>query len=425
MRTLAAVLALPLLCGHVLLAQANPAITDLLYRIRIGMRDNLDRLPNYTCRLTIERSTQAPGAHRFNHVDTAHLEVGYVDGKELYAWPGQKFEGNQLDRMLPAGGAVGTGDFALHARAIFLSGAPTFVYKGRTDENGKAVVQFDYNIPREKSRYALGNGADFEVVGYHGAIWADAHTLRPLRVEIDVDDVPSRLKITSATNKLTYMVAKIGGADFLLPDTSELLLRDANGRVNRNLTRFDQCRQYQGESVLSFADPDAASAPVQTVTEVNLPAGLFVEMILRTELQFDHMAVGDPIAATVAHDVSRSGAVMVPKGAAVTGHITRITSGTNGRVAYRAIGLELDAVDFTGHHAEFTGTLETFAYAAAQITVSTSGQAQFDRREPRAFRDLQPGEGMVFIRGQVSHIPSGAHMYWRTVTKQKVAAPVK
>src|SRR5579862_5769622 len=135
MRLLAAVLALPF-CAQVLLAQADPAVSDILRRIRLDMRDNLEHLPNYTCGLTIERSSQPSGAHRFYHLDTVHLEVGYVDGKELYAWPGQKFEGLQLEQMLPTGGAVGTGDFALHARAIFLSGAPTFIYQGRSEENG-------------------------------------------------------------------------------------------------------------------------------------------------------------------------------------------------------------------------------------------------------------------------------------------------
>jgi hypothetical protein len=414
MRLLAAILALPLL--H---AQPAPAPAELLNSIRRNMRDNLEHLPDYTCSLTIDRSIRDQNDRRFSHIDTVRIEVGYVDGKELYAWPGEKFEDRKLDEMMPPGGAVGTGDFALHAKAIFISNAPAFTYAGLDDIDGRSVVHFRFQIPREKSRYAIGSAAALAVVAYHGSFWADVRTFQLQRLEIEADQIPPELKIARAANVLTYMVARIGGADFLLPKTSELLLRDSSGRENRNLTRFDRCRQYQGESVLSFADPAALTEPDRPVIQVDLPAGLLVQMSLRTDLQLDRLVIGDPISATVVRDAVKSGTVVIPKGAAVTGRITRVGSLRNGRSVDRMVGLRIDTIEFPGHRADFIGALETFAYAAARISVASFDQAPRRKNGARDPRLLEPGESILSIHGSVSRIPAGAHMFWRTLSKPK------
>src|SRR5439155_2826720 len=132
--------------------------------IRQKVRQNLTRLPDYTCRLTIQRSTGREGVRRQQPVDTVRIEVGYVDGKELYAWPGQKFESVKLEDMMPAGGTVGTGDFALHVKAIFLTDAAMFTYTGRSRQEGRDAIEFQYRVPRARSRYMLRSGPNRESV---------------------------------------------------------------------------------------------------------------------------------------------------------------------------------------------------------------------------------------------------------------------
>ena len=385
----------------------EPSPEAMLATIRRNVRENLERLPNYTCRLTIERYRKAGGQRHATRVDTVHLEVGYVDRQELYAWPGQKFENRRLEQIMPPGGAVGNGDFALHARAIFMTNDATFTYAGRGEEDGRLVVRFDYRIEQKKSRYALSDGEATAMVPYHGSFWADAGSLQLIRLEVQADDVPSKIRIRGSHIVLTYAPARIGGADFLLPQSSDLLLTDTAKNESRNLTRFEQCRQYQGESVMSFVDPTSVPEAHKTVTEIRLPAGLLMEMILRTELNLDRAVIGDPIAAVVAHDIVREGAVVIPKGATVTGRITRIGQTMTGRIQYHTAGIRLTSVEFGDRHADLTASLESFAYAAAQITVSAGS------------KDMEPGEGLLFVRGNVTRIPPGAHMFWRTLPNQK------
>src|SRR6184192_2261693 len=93
--------------------------TLLLSRIRLSMSQNLKRQPNYTCVETVERSRRAGATRKFQLQDTLRLEVALVDGKEMFAWPGSRnFEDTDLRNMVTTG-AIGNGNFALHARSIF------------------------------------------------------------------------------------------------------------------------------------------------------------------------------------------------------------------------------------------------------------------------------------------------------------------
>jgi hypothetical protein len=384
----------------------------LLAAIRQKMRENQARLPDYTCRLTIDRSSGPEHAKHLRPIDTVHIEVGYVDGKEMYAWPGQKFSGKGLDKLMPAGGIVGTGDFALHVKSIFLGKSASFTLVGRNMREGHESIQFDYRVPRQKSQYLLLSGTGRQdIVGFHGSFWVDATTLLLDRLEITLDDIPPAHRVRRAGSILNYAVARIGAADFLLPHSSELFLVDERGTESRNRTRFEQCHQYLGESVVSFAEPSPsiADAP-KPVTEIRLPAGLLVEMILKTTVDGARAVIGDPLQAVVSRDAVKSGAVVIPKGARVTGRITRISQRTAGRITYQVLGVRLSTVEFADHKAEFTGSLESVGLASAQVTIA--GQ---DRRDSNHANSAAHGESIIFVKGNSLHIPAGAHMSWRTV----------
>jgi hypothetical protein len=394
----------------------DPAPASLLAGIRQKMRENLARLPDYTCQLNIERSTRAAGSRRTHAIDTVHIEVGYVDGKELYAWPGQKFEGQTLEEMVPAGGAVGTGDFALHVKSIFLSDAASFVYIGRgTGEDGE-TVGFRYQVTRAKSRYLLGSGKQLEVVGYHGTFWADARTLLLIRLEIEIDGIDPKLQLKRAGSTLRYGMAKIGEREFLLPSSSELYMVRTDDSESRNMTRFEQCRQYLGESVMSFAEPEVTAKGPKAISAMELPGGLAIDVILQTTLAGERLAIGDPFLGVVSHAVMKSGTTLVPKGARVTGRVTRLGHTVMGRLSYQVAGIRLVSIEFADRRVDFRGSLESVGLAAAQITVA--GERGFGDSKGGGHR-LEPGEGVFFFKGIALRIPAGAHMVWRTTASGK------
>jgi hypothetical protein len=229
----------------------NPA--DLLKQVRARMADYLDRLPDYTCQMTIERSVRRPGSDRFVDSDTLRFEVSYVGGQEMFAQPGaDRFEEKALPDMV-GGGAIGTGSFAMHARTIFTTDAARFTYAGAMVDNERPAYQFDFQVPRRRSGFVVRvHGRDGVIVGYRGHFLVDAETLDLIRLQVDVNDIPSRVPIAHTGETMIYARTRIGAGEFLLPRSSELFVRDSAGAESRNRLSFEGCRQYAGESVIRF-----------------------------------------------------------------------------------------------------------------------------------------------------------------------------
>src|SRR5258707_15542148 len=113
-----------------------PSDTDLLDRVRLKVRENLTRLPNYTCIETIERAARRKPTDKFTISDHIRLEVAYVEGKELFGWPGAaKIEEPDIRKFVR--GAIGNGDFAITPRNIFFTPSAKIHLAGEMDLDGK------------------------------------------------------------------------------------------------------------------------------------------------------------------------------------------------------------------------------------------------------------------------------------------------
>lgn len=392
-------------------AQGNvPSDVLLLSRIRAHIADHLTKLPNYTCLQTIERSRRRAPSNRYELVDTIRLEVALVGNRELFAWPGAgEFEEKELREMVH-GGATGTGNFALHAYSVFLSNAPTFTYAGEETRDKRRTFRFDYHVPFISSGYRLRIPPHEAIVGYQGSFWADAETLDLVRLEVHADKIPPHLGLLSAFDAVDYARVPIGDKDFLLPRASELVMLDVNGNESRNRVLFTDCRQFTGESVLTFAEPPPADREAgleAALREIEFPAGLSLELRLRDEIDSEKSFVGDPVSAVVHSDVRRDGAVVVPKGARVLGRITRLQRGPGPR-AHFIVGLRFFTVEFDGGRGRFLARLEE----AGPTFLSNL-----------SLEDASPGHGVLMVNGTRVRLRPGFRMIWRTESKSETETP--
>ena len=240
---LAALLVLTLL---VLGAQpAAPKRDPKLDRIRQKMRQSLERVPDYTCLQTIERTNfteqsriraekQARKGDRgspydarmyANASDTIRVEVALVDGKELHSWPGaEEFTSTPLATMVGYG-LVSAGDYATHLETLFAADEAGFDYVGEESLQGRNVLRYDYRVPLAKSEYVLRNEGQEAKVAHHGSLWADAESLDLIRLTFEADNIPFRLKVTKATTERSYMRLPIGGSRVVLPQKSRAVMR--------------------------------------------------------------------------------------------------------------------------------------------------------------------------------------------------------
>ena len=387
--------------------------TILLARIRSVVSGNLAHLPNFTCLQTIERSQRMPGAKRYRFLDNIRLEVALVEGKELYAWPGSpKFEERELRDMV-GGGAIGTGDFALHAKTIYLSDTARFTYQGTEELRGRKVHVFHYKVPMEASRYLMRIGKAEGPVGYQGHVYNDAETLEIARIEMHIDEVPPYLPLKEGHKVLDYAPMEIGGVRHVLPTSMEMTLVDLNGGENRNRAVFSGCKQYLGESRLIFEEPPPDSQTPQPVVQWTLPEGLDVRLRLSETLDLSKSAMGDPVVFEASRDAVRGGQVWLPRGAKVTLRLDHIAC-RDFPVSHCFFALVPGRFEFQNKSGDFRAELvQPDLYRSMEVLLRN---VRPQLRTIPVEMGQAPEDAVIFVvSGQRGKLPSGFQTVWRTL----------
>jgi hypothetical protein len=294
-------------------AAEAPALT---IRIREHMREYVAHLPDYTCRITLERFKRPKARAGFEPSDRLRLEVAYTGGQELYSWPGEdRFEGG-IEDLLPGHGMVSNGSYALHVRNLFLRDVAEFGAPREEKCEGGPCVRLDFRIPALRSGYALSAGTGSAPAPLVGAAWFDAASLDIVRLEVRVDEAPRAVRIAATRESTVYVRARIGEVEFVVPGVSELWLRDRDGSELLNRSRFDQYHRYAGSATVSYApvgDAPVAVAPARAPSRAAAPrvatqVATQVTAALDGEIGED-AAIGDGFTATTADGVQVGGRI--------------------------------------------------------------------------------------------------------------------
>jgi len=390
-----------------------------LARFQEKIREDMAGIPNYTCLETIERAHREPHSRKFKPVDTVRLEVSSVAGKELFAWPGARRFDDRDARSLVPGGVIGSGMFASFARRLFLTDKGTPQYGSDEKLDGRAAVRYDFELTKQESALNITVGAVSETVAAKGSFWFDPASLDLIRLEVHGQAMPYSLRLEEAVFRTFYARMRIGETDALLPQRSELTMTHFSGEANRNAIEFSQCHEYRSESTISFDAPPAAvpEAPKPAVREVDLPAGLLISAELETAIDSKSASVGDTLHARAIEEVRYKGALVAPRGAAITGHIRKLERGSSATPF--AVGIEFSEMEWEGAHATFDAQLvELDRKIGAHRAVT-----YFDGHAEKALIESGVrGVGVFYIAGAAFRIPPGFHMVWRTLGRPGSAA---
>ncbi len=409
-------------------SETEPVADPLLVRLRERAAESIRRRPNYTCVETIERSKLHDGCSKCESSDRLRLEVAVVGGRERFAWPGTShFEDAELNEMVRIG-LVGSGDFAGASDFVFFSDQATHKVRGEEMVGGRRAIRYDYVVPAAAQGYRI-RGKDAEAtVGFHGSFVVDAETFDLLRLEAHADDIPKPLKVAASSMAIDYARVRIGASDFLLPSATELRMTLNNREESVNATGFSSCRQFTAESKLlrdasPSANPGTQSAPVA------IPAGLMIDTRLATPVTLGVSAVGDPVQAVVTSDVKSAGAVVIPKGALLTGRIKHLSDhrsppgslgsmrweseGFNSKLAapnFDILVLEITSLTAAGARTPLRVTLDRFA-GALRTADGRLVQADTIAR----LTNGGPPNVIFHLVPRVSLLPKGFWLRWRTL----------
>jgi hypothetical protein len=409
---------------------------DLLLRVRNNVTDTLARLPKYMCSLTIDRSQYAPdplhplscdglagqrkkGQYkpRLAETDRVRLDVAIAAANEIYSWVGEDRFGDRDVFDFVRQGALQTGGFRSFLLSIFSGNGANFSYDGETSAEGRMLVEFGFQVPRERSNYVFGNRREHVLTGYEGTFLADPKTGDLVRLVVRTSGLPADTGACEATTTLDYSRLRLRDAEFLLPREADLDILNTDGSDLRNRTAYSSCHEFRGESTVKFdeAAPEAnpAAAGKATPTPSTLPAGLQFKLLFTQPIDTQAAAAGDRIGAKLAsaiRDVS-SKEVLAPEGSQITVRIVRLEHFPGPPSSVRML-VKLETVNVGGAPIPFAATMNW----APQPPML--GTAVLQRRMPLGslntqadpnigifdFRDVKPG----FV------VKSGLESNWKT-----------
>jgi hypothetical protein len=197
-------------------------------------------------------------------------------------------------------------------------------YVGLETLEGRPAHHWSYHVERADSRYKMRVGRAEAFVPYHGDFWADARNFDLIRLTVVVDEAPFELRLREAEKTINYSRRRIAGADFLLPDSAEITMTSLDGRASMNRTTFSGCRQYAGESTVTFNEPAAVTPGAPRPVEWKLPAGLEIQLQAREPFALGRGAIGDLVEFVVTRNASMQNRVWLPKSAKVEARITNL-----------------------------------------------------------------------------------------------------
>lgn len=401
-------------------APADPAVI-LLARIRLAATREFNQLPNCTCTMTVERSRRVGKRGRYELIDQLRLEVALVEGKEAYSWPGaQRFEDRELIDIV-RGGAIGSGEFAGHARNVLLSGSTRLNYQGEEDLAGRPAHRFDFEVPMSESRFTMRMGQVSAAVGYRGSFWADRDTHQLRRLFLAMHEIPPQLSLDHGTVRIDYERRRLGENYFLLPAEAETSMTTDDGTESRNRTTYANCRQYSGESSLIFEEPEettpaAAAAPV---IDWKLPKDLRVTLRLIADLHAQKTAVGDTVEFTVWRDAMQRRESWLAKGARVRMRVTYLRC-VDSPLPACALALRPESFEDGNKHGAFTAGMEEPALTSmlAQTGPRSTNQGLILRLRGDS---IPAGSSLIVFSGR--RLASGYQTVWRTLEGSGVKDP--
>ena len=371
-----------------------PEVVQLAH-LKQKMRRVLEQVPNYTCLETIQRYGLEHHGTSFQLLDTVFLEVSNVGNKELLAWPGaRRFEEADISNFT-AGGMLGSGVFALHARDVFLIDTNSVQFYGNEELDGRATARYDFKVPQAWSGLRIRANGTSATVGSQGSFWIDPAALELLRMRIQAIDIPAALGIERSVTRIDYSHVHIGDSDVLLPQSASVVLNLFTGDARRNDIEFSHCREYRTDSSIRFDMPE--TRPQSSAARLlDLPAGLMVAIDLQSAIDSATAHVGDLLSGRVADDVRRKGEIIIPKGALVTGRIRSLVRVRSPEPAFD-LTIELSEVEWANTRAELYGELLRESGRVATTTARI------------------PGTGVLHMTGAQFRIAPGFKMRWRTL----------
>ena len=247
--------ALAVLLAAALPGQDLPPWLVLLARVKQHGRATFEHIPDYACLETVRRFERPLNGASFRPVDTLHLEVASVGGKELFARQGAaRFEDEDLHAFILEG-AISSGAFSATPLNLFVRDVARITPLPQEEIIAGTTLGFHFEESAMTANFVVESGGSKGQAGLRGAFWVDPQTFDLVRIEEQAVDLPPILLMRDLTTSIDYARTRIGSSDPLLPQSAETVVTDFQGAERKNSIEFTGCREYGSQSTIHFGAP--------------------------------------------------------------------------------------------------------------------------------------------------------------------------
>jgi hypothetical protein len=337
----------PVAVAFLFAAAVDPAVT--LTRVLAKVRADLRRLPNYTCVETITREFYKPIAPvrrdcdvllemkknptldmklRRSHTDRLRLEVAMSGRGEMHAWVGStRFDEKSIDNIVREG-PMGTGMFGAFLAAVFDRDVRSFQFEKELSVDGHDRLVFSFSVPQQDSHYGVRVYNHWVITAYRGTIEIDPAIEEVTHIWIQTAILPPAAGTCRSSSDLEVAMTAIGSASFPLTTIARQRFVGSSGDEAVNTTTFSDCREYRGESSISYyTEPvsGAAVKPAASAAPPPIPAGLPFTTRLDHAIDPATSAAGDRFTARLETSIRDAGGrTLAPRGSKVEGRLLRV-----------------------------------------------------------------------------------------------------
>ncbi|MDR3700495.1 MAG: hypothetical protein P4L56_12705, partial [Candidatus Sulfopaludibacter sp.] len=260
--------------------------------------------------------------------DRLRLDVTMTSRGEIYSWVGaSKFEDSGIGAVVHQG-PFSTGSFGAMVTIVLAQDPKTFQYRGTTQQDGRALMEYSFLEAQADSRYKVKTRDSWVNSGYSGSVQVDPLTYEVVRLTVQTGELPPAAGTCQISSNMEFHLVRIGDSAFPLPKQGLQRFLDINGDQVENTTTLAGCREYRGESTITFFPaPDTAggSSPGSaTPPPAGVPAGLHFTFELTTPISADIAAGGDPFSGRLASALRVKGKTIAPAHALVEGRLLRV-----------------------------------------------------------------------------------------------------
>lgn len=218
-----------------------------------------EKLPNFLCVETIDRSIDGSGRGAWKHLDSISELLRYRDRAEtrtILRVDGKRSSLQPEDIT----GARSIGEFGGILQIVFdPAAAADFKWARSETQSGSTLQVFSYTVDAAHSDFILMDTGSQLKAAFHGFVYIDADTRTVRRIVAQTDNMKST-NIHASWMEVYYDYFAINGHDYLLPARGEVGLRQGRRAVIENKLRFTDYRRFGSRTRILGMSPVAAAA---------------------------------------------------------------------------------------------------------------------------------------------------------------------